>query len=245
MDSPKIFIRYFDKHLLREFICRTLTTLNDKIKQLFKDTPLFLKYPQFHLEPKFTTSQNYQNPPDIYLVINYKNGEDNFGHITFHLIHLDCNYETSNGPLHIVNNSSKRKRRQLVVENMSTQSCKRIRISIGKLAIPPHNISNEVTIVSNAIIDIFNKWFDLNDEDALIYTKCQLDIIQHRHKYNHIKLTNALLKEKVDEVLSWRSIKKTKGGRKLNTKITFKKSRNGSRYSNIYTRRSKSNTNRI
>jgi len=221
-------MKYFDKDLLQEFMCRTLTTLNDKVKILLQSTNILTKYPQFYLESRFTESPNRRNPPDIYLVINYKNGQYQFGHLTFHLVHFECNYATSNGPLHVVNNTSTRKRRQLAVENTSIRNCKSIRISIGKRVTPPHNISDDITEITNAILSIFNEWFNLSKTTSLIYQNCQLDNIIHNHKYNHKLLTNTILKEKVSEILSWRSSKKQqRGGLKLKTKITQKIRKHG------------------
>lgn len=116
-------------------------------------------------------SPYYDNPPDIYIIINVfeKNAKNNnipIGHFTIHLIKQQIE-RSRNGPIHVVNNTSNRRRQRITLSKRSTLNRNGLLFELGNPVIPTLNIQGTMKIIINNIITILNAYFNPNDPLSL------------------------------------------------------------------------------
>lgn len=184
LTSQSRFCKYFDKSLLREFICRSLTRLNGLVREELANSQVLQKYPKLYIDPNFDRSREHRS--DIYLILNFKVGQSKIAHISFHLTPNQCSTSQPNGPLHVVNNSSKRRRTRLRIIDASTPNCKSIMITLGSQLVPQFNISSDVREMTEATLRVLNRWFEPGNPNHLRNgNRCSIDAYPYRREYTY------------------------------------------------------------
>ena len=113
---------------------------------------------------------------DLYILVGVLDGSQNIFHMTFHLL-FNCNNSSNHiGPLHIRNNINTNKASRINVilpQNLSNE-----RLIFHKSNYPIsgyNNVSIEITELSDAILNVFNKYFSKDNALSLdIITNSQI-----------------------------------------------------------------------
>jgi len=169
MQSQKLLCTYMTKQPLEELVKRVVNgKLESDILREIMHTQANGEDTGFNIETSFNKSPKYTNPSDYYIIITYTYNGARHGHITFHLIYNKCYPLSSKGPLHIVNNQSNRRARLLHVSPHNTDNnC--LQITIGSIWKPTFNIDNVLRNLSQAAINVFNRYLMPTSSDSLTH----------------------------------------------------------------------------
>ena len=130
---------------------------------------------------------------DIYILVGVLDGSQNIFHMTFHLL-FNCNNRKNNiGPFHIRNNISNIKASRINVEFPQNLTNERLIFYKSNYPLTGYSdVSIEITELSEAILNVFNKYFS---KDNML----SLDIITNRQRHvlvepivTHFKTTPGL-----------------------------------------------------
>jgi len=194
LDSQRKFIKYITSSShLEEFVCRFNTPfVNAKsfLTQCILDdlyanhSDLIANMPNLIINTELNKSPRYKNPPDIYAVVEFKDGILPLGHITFHLIPNQCGSNIGNGPIHVRNNcnTSKKKTRRIRV---NPEQCNKYTFMLGSKLVPNCDLREIVEELANATLDVLTRWFDPQYGMLLSTRLCK---------------PNKFVKEKVDDI---------------------------------------------
>lgn len=208
--SQQNFIRSLDTLHLREFLCRSHSTnsrsllstaIHDELQA--NHSTVLAQYKNLQIQTAVKESANYKNPPDIYLVISFKeravqpqktrknkqgavtikstssNRKDrDIGHITFHMIPSQCNEYESRGPIHVINNTSTRRARRLHIGKNIQNQCLKYTFTLG--SIDCLDICDNLKKMTDATLNVLNHWFDpSNQQTHLKYSLCDAQTLQN------------------------------------------------------------------
>jgi hypothetical protein len=166
--SQEKFCAHMRQPLLEELV-RRVTMLPDNINiRRHKPSAFRNDYLQFikelsgsqlttglFINTAFKKSENYSDPADYYIVIEFIRHKVKLGHITFHLVYDNCQRINTNSIFHVKNNQSKRRGRRLYIkEDSELANC--IAIYLGDIITRPHNIGNELYELSEYAVDVMN-----------------------------------------------------------------------------------------
>jgi hypothetical protein len=216
--SQQNFIRSLDTMHLREFLCRShsinsrsllSTAIYNELQANY--SKVLSQYNKLHIQTAVKASANYKNPPDIYLVISFKdrviqpqktrkskqgavtikstssNRKDmDIGHITFHLIPSQCNEYESRGPIHVINNTSTRRARRLHIGKNIQNKCLKYTFTLG--SIDCLDICDNLKKMTDAALNVLNHWFDPSNQQTHVkYSMCDAQTLQNtKNAFNTI-----------------------------------------------------------
>ena len=125
----------------------------------------------------FKKSENYSDPADYYIVIEFIRHKVKLGHITFHLVYDNCQRINTNSLFHIKNNrSSRRGRRLYIKEDADLANC--IIIYVGDIITQSHNIGNDLYELSGYAVDVINNYLKSQQQHQLSLENRRADNVQ-------------------------------------------------------------------
>lgn len=182
--SSKYISWYLNDVRLNELFWRvTNRKLQNDILSEIKDNPFNNNY---NVNVKLSNNIN-----DIYILIGVLDGSQNIFHMTFHLLLYSNNSNNNIGPFHIRNNSNYTKASRINIELPQNISNERLIFYKSKYPLAKYsNISIEISELSNAILNVFNRYFSKDNTLSLdiitnpkIHDKLKQIIIYFKRKF--------------------------------------------------------------
>jgi hypothetical protein len=181
IDIQFYIYKYLDRaNVLFEFLYRAIEKAEPKSgivisefsKHILEDIQVNNPFPGNNTI-KISTEISKSNPTDIYIIVKFKfeNAPPNqtFGHMTFHLLNNVINPTYGDGPLHIVNERSDKRRQKLRLRKIDTSDTyKGLVFSIGGCKVHKCTVGEPLPQLALSVINVLNRYFNPTDALSLL-----------------------------------------------------------------------------
>lgn len=169
INSQQLAYKYLKGPVLIEFLARARYNIlgNDIINYL--NNSMGYSTDNLIIWSDVRESPYYSDPSDIYIVISVIERITNkpLGHVTLHLVKEILSYNSHAGPIHIVNNINRAKRRRIALTQRTNNIRNGILFEQGSCTIPNCRLNDTITIISPGIMYILNQYFNSNSVMSL------------------------------------------------------------------------------
>ena len=181
LDSQKKFVKYLLKSHLEEFLCRinskqydnappSMLAQNIIVELVANHQDLLTNHP--NIKVKTEIKQSFRNKMiDVYAIIKFMENNIEIGHMTFHLVPTCFDNNIGNGPIHVRNNLGKQTRRLRITPGL----CNLQKFELSSTVIANCEMNQVVNEMSQATLDVFNRWFDPSKPEHLSIKQCKVN----------------------------------------------------------------------